>query len=185
MIIAIDAGHGHKRNMPTGARAGKLVEDDIALTIAHKVRWYLLDRGHHVIMTRPGKQFVELKERPKIAKQGKADLFLSIHCNAAANPVARGAEAFVVERDMRSCAVAQKLVNAVVAEGMGYRGVRWDSQSQHKSLYVLRNTYARMPAVLLEVGFLTSPVDAAMLADGSWIERVSLRLAEAVNKLDL
>lgn len=182
MRVALDAGHGYKRNMPTGARANGVVEDNLTLKIANKVRWYLLNQYHGAVtMTRPGREFVELKQRPKTAKQAKCDLFLSLHVNAAGAPEAQGVEAYCTHGDTRSAVLAEDLVNALSTHnGLRRRGVRWDDQSQHSSLYVLRNTYSRMLAVLLEVGFLTSPHDSDLMKEPAWVEGVSARIAMVV-----
>ncbi len=58
--------------------------------------------------------------------------------------------------------------------------MKWDSQSQYSRLRVLRDTYRHMPAVLLEIGFLTNPHDARLLADKHFREAVAEEIADAL-----
>ena len=80
--IVIDAGHGGK---DPGTSAGSLREKDIALDIAKRVRDDLEERGFEVIMTRDKDVFIPLEQRAFIANSRDADLFVSIHVNAARN----------------------------------------------------------------------------------------------------
>ena len=181
--ICLDPGHGHKRKRRTGAADNGLIEDDLALTLAHKIKWYLTEADVSAVITRPDAKFVTLKDRVKIAKREKATAFISLHFNAAGSAQANGLEAFVAKNDYKSHAVASELLLALGFLGMTQRGVKWDSQSQHKSLYVLRNTYSRMYAVLLEVGFLTNPADAAVLKDEGRFEQIAAALAGALKDI--
>jgi N-acetylmuramoyl-L-alanine amidase len=93
-IVVLDAGHGGKdpgKNSKYGYK-----EKDIALKIALQVG-DLLERNPHikVIYTRKTDVFIELKDRPKIANNAKADLFVSIHCNAH-HTEASGTETYVL-----------------------------------------------------------------------------------------
>lgn len=84
--IVIDAGHGGK---DPGTNGTLFKEKDISLAVALKLeemfKKYLPEVK--VIMTRRTDEFVELEERAQIANRNKADLFVSIHCNAAGKPV--------------------------------------------------------------------------------------------------
>lgn len=96
-VVVIDAGHGGK---DPGAQSAnrKVNEKDIALKVA--LRAGELIRTAHpevtVKYTRRTDVFVELKERANIANKAKADLFISIHCNAAESRKAHGAEVYVL-----------------------------------------------------------------------------------------
>lgn len=84
--IVIDAGHGGK---DPGTNGTSLKEKDVSLAVALKLeelfKKYMPEVK--VIMTRRTDEFVELEERAQIANRNKADLFISIHCNAAGKPV--------------------------------------------------------------------------------------------------
>jgi N-acetylmuramoyl-L-alanine amidase len=178
--VCIDAGHGYKKNKPTGARANGVVEDDLAKVMALKLKWYLTQRGVKVILTRSNDNYVTLQSRAALAKREKCDCFVSIHVNAAGNVNACGVEAMVAEGDMRSLPLAEAVMDVLRGSQMRDRGVKWDSQSQHSSLYVLRNTYKHMPAVLVELGFCTHVPDAARMSSRVWQEGVAAGIAKVI-----
>ncbi|GIZ15040.1 N-acetylmuramoyl-L-alanine amidase [Capnocytophaga catalasegens] len=92
--VVLDAGHGGK---DPGKVHGKVYEKDIVLKIALLVGNILeKDPNYKVTYTRKTDKFIELYERGHIANKAKADLFISIHCNAAKSPQAFGVETFVL-----------------------------------------------------------------------------------------
>ncbi len=91
--VVIDAGHGGK---DPGASYGRLKEKDVVLDIAKKVRDLLSrDKDLKIYMTRSKDIFIPLEERTAIANKYKADLFVSIHANAARNKKVSGVETYV------------------------------------------------------------------------------------------
>ncbi len=93
--IVIDAGHGGK---DPGALGSKSREKDIALAVALKTGHYIEQnlKGVKVVYTRKTDKFVELHKRGQIANKAKADLFISIHCNANNSHSPYGAETYVL-----------------------------------------------------------------------------------------
>jgi N-acetylmuramoyl-L-alanine amidase len=90
--VVIDAGHG---GHDPGARVKGLNEADLTLDVALRLEQLLLKvPGVDVIMTRRTNVYIPLDERTAIANRAGADLFLSIHANASANPRARGIETY-------------------------------------------------------------------------------------------
>lgn len=86
--VVIDAGHGGK---DPGTNGTHFKEKDISLAVALKLEEFFKKYLPEVkvMMTRRTDEFVELEERAQIANRNKADLFISIHCNAAGKPVMR------------------------------------------------------------------------------------------------
>jgi N-acetylmuramoyl-L-alanine amidase len=93
-----------------------------------------------------------------MANNWGADYFISLHANASSIPTASGTEAFVYSTSSQAYPLAVEIVRGVSeATGELNRGV-----SARPSLYVLRRT--AMPATLVELGFITNPVEAEMMA---------------------
>jgi N-acetylmuramoyl-L-alanine amidase len=115
--VVIDAGHGGKDPGTVGKHSK---EKDIALSIALKVGKYIEENlpGVEVIYTRKTDVFIELWRRPKIANEKKADVFISIHCNAAASTKAIGTETFIIgaTKSERNLKIAQKENAAILYE---------------------------------------------------------------------
>ncbi|MGJ8684415.1 MAG: N-acetylmuramoyl-L-alanine amidase family protein [Nonlabens sp.] len=92
--IVLDAGHG---GTDPGKKVGSVNEKDIALKVVKKVGAMLEKHPEiKVVYTRTTDKFLELHERASIANKAKADLFVSVHCNAAANKSAKGNETWVL-----------------------------------------------------------------------------------------
>lgn len=95
-LVVIDAGHGGKDPGAINQEAG-LHEKDITLRTALAIKKRLLDSGRvRVALTREDDRFLILQERYGIARRLKADLFISIHCDSAGNPLATGATAYTL-----------------------------------------------------------------------------------------
>jgi len=183
MKVALDAGHGASRGHPfTGAHANGLIEDYLALDFVDRIGHHLRLRELETLLTRQDKDLIPLGNRGKLATAARCDMFLSIHCNAGPSS-ANGVEAFVVEGDERSREIARRFNKLVEEHGMHDRGVKWDSQSQYSRLRVLRDTYRHMPAILLEMGFLTSKHDAGLLADRYFRENIAQIVAEGITEV--
>lgn len=91
--IVLDPGHGG--HDPGAVGANKLQEKDVVLAIGLKLRDLLKDKlGLDVVMTRSTDVFIPLEERTAIANKVGADLFISIHANAALNRAASGMETY-------------------------------------------------------------------------------------------
>ncbi len=96
--VVIDAGHGGHDPGNLGTGRYKSTEKDIALDVSLQLGDYI-ERAFEnvdVIYTRKEDKFVTLKDRTTIANKAEADLFISIHCNSAANKDAHGTETFVM-----------------------------------------------------------------------------------------
>lgn len=118
--IVIDAGHGGKDPGNLGTGRYKTKEKDIALDVALRVGGYISKQFPeiNVIYTRDTDVFIGLNERADIANKAKADLFLSIHCNAFPNPNSNGVETFVLglHRNQENLQVAMKENQAIFLE---------------------------------------------------------------------
>lgn len=98
--IVIDPGHGGK---DPGAVSNGIKEKDVVLKIAKYLKKEL-ENDYNVVLTRENDTFIPLAERPKIAEENNADLFISIHLNANRNRRARGAEVYYYSKKTDSYA---------------------------------------------------------------------------------
>jgi len=171
-VIVIDPGHGGNDTGAIGI--GELREIDVVLSISKQVRDILEQNGVQVVMTREYDQEVELEPRTQLANRVNADLFISIHANAIdmTRPDVNGIETYYFQSRSGQL-LAQYIHNSVLqTTGAPNRGVR------EARFYVLRHT--EMPAVLVEVGFVTGAEDAAKLADPAYRSVMAEAIARGI-----
>lgn len=154
-VIAIDPGHGGK---DSGAIGFGLKEKDIVLDVGLKVQTLLEAEGAKVIMTRNNDTFLELQERASLANNAKADIFISLHVNAATSESASGTETYWNDKyqSANSERLAEKIQKRLIEKlGTKNRGVK------DAGFYVIK--YTTMPSVLAELGFISNEAEAAKL----------------------
>ena len=171
--VCVDAGHGGSDN---GASWEGRLEKEDNLRLAEALKQALEDRNVGVIMTRSDDSTLSLEERVEIANAEQADLFISLHRNAA--EAGNGVELWVAQGVSEpTWDYAEALRAALVEVGVQKdRGIRSGTQSGNGSYYVLRNT--TMPAVLVEMGFMQDGEDNRLFDDK--LEDYAAALAEAV-----
>jgi N-acetylmuramoyl-L-alanine amidase len=122
-IIVIDAGHGGRDPGATGV-SGEVREKELTLALALELRNQLVKRGRvRVAMTREADNYLTLEDRAAVARRLNAAMFVSLHMDSAANPLARGASVYSLS-DVASDAEAARSAaleneGATVREGDG------------------------------------------------------------------
>ena len=110
ILIAIDPGHGGED--PGTIGIGRVYEKEVVLGISTAIRDELdLTRGFKAMLIRSGDYYVPLRERPTIAREKRADLFVSIHADAFKSPKVRGASIYALSEKRASSETARWLVD--------------------------------------------------------------------------
>ncbi|HCO11784.1 MAG TPA: N-acetylmuramoyl-L-alanine amidase [Desulfonauticus sp.] len=209
--IMLDAGHGGK---DPGAISHGIKEKDINLRMVKILGKLLKEKGFRVIYTRTTDTFIPLEERTAMANSKKADLFISIHCNAHRSSKVKGLEIYYLNltksKDAlrvaaRENAVSEKsisdlqliltelMLNSKISESKDLATlVRKEciskAQSVYPSLldhgvreapfYVLMG--AKMPAILVEIGYLTNPYDRKKMTSYSYLSALAQGLVQGI-----
>ncbi|MCY1118150.1 N-acetylmuramoyl-L-alanine amidase [Bacillus safensis] len=171
--IFIDPGHGAQ---DAGAIGNGLLEKNINLEVALKLQSRLHQAGALTVMSRTSDTFDSLQTRVSKGAQASADIFISIHANANDNSRANGTETYydTTYAAANSIKLAQKVQPQMVsALGTRDRGVKT------AGFYVIK--YSRMPSILLETGFVTSPIDASILKSSAAKDRLASGIATGVS----
>jgi N-acetylmuramoyl-L-alanine amidase len=103
--VVLDAGHGGDDQGARGAHG--VVEKDLVLDVARRLRARLNAAGLQVLLTRERDVYVPLEDRTTIANEARGDLFISIHANAAEARAARGIETFFLSLEASDDAARQ------------------------------------------------------------------------------
>ena len=164
--IYIDQGH-NPEPPNTGAEGNGLREQDITYRVGQELAALLRRSGNwDVRLSRPTSDTQlgtsnasSLRARTSEANNWGADYFVSIHTNASLDRSANGVEAYAYSSPSRAFSLGEDIVNSISEiTGLKDRGMK-----VRPGLYVLKNT--SMPAVLVELGFISNPGDAALMRD--------------------
>lgn len=176
-IIVIDAGHGGHN--PGAVKYG-LREADNNLAVALKVEEMLKAKGAKVIMTRSSDISLasktsplrdELQARVNITNQHNADIFVSIHTNSNENEKVSGAMTFYYDDKSKKLAdlIQQKMVDTTKATDKG---------TAYGNFLVLRNN--EVPAVLVEMGFISNQTEALKLNEDSYRQDMAVGITNGI-----
>ncbi len=219
-VIVIDPGHGGEDSGATGATGVK--EKDVTLGVAKALKKALTEKlDIKVLLTRDDDRYVDLEERADIANEAGADLFISIHANAAYRRGANGVETYFLsfeasDDDARKTAAFENKVvrldgKAEDAPEDDLKSILWDlvqTKAHHQSselaefIHVsLQKTMggedrgvkqapfrvlvgATMPAVLVEVGFISNPREERNLSGKKGRNRIASAISKGVAEFE-
>lgn len=188
-VVAIDAGHGG--NDPGKVGTSNVLEKDVNLAIALKLRDKLQARGIKVIMTReidmslatPGatnKKTSDMNNRIEIINSGQADILISIHQNSYGNASVKGAQVFYHGTSEESRNLAETIQRYLITE-VDPENTR--AAKEGNDYFILRKSTC--PGVIIECGFLSCPEETAKLVDEAYQDKLAEAIANAVCKLYL
>jgi len=180
----IDPGHvGHD----SGAVGSTGVQErDITLPVARKVA-EILGQVMEVRLTRDDDRArgltlnADLTDRADAANDWGADIFVSIHCNSAADRTAHGCEVWTSPGQTGADALAEAIIKVMEAEfpDTTMRKDYTDGDSDKEAGFaVLTRTW--MPAALVELAFISNPAEEAMLESPAYQERAARAIAEGI-----
>jgi N-acetylmuramoyl-L-alanine amidase len=177
--LVLDPGHG---GGDTGVVAGGVVEAELAWDLVSRLDGRLNALGVQTWLTRgPGNGATD-EQRAELANAVNADLVLSLHTDGFSSPQANGIAAYYYGAGESHSTIGERLADLAQRELVARTGMR-DCQIHGKSWGLLRLT--RMPAVRVEVGYLTSEHDRALLQDPHFRDTVAEGLLVAVQRLYL
>ncbi len=179
-VIYIDAGHGGK-DQGTSGKNPFYEEKQLTLSLAVATQNYLRRMGYRPIMTRTSDVFVDLYRRASLANSGRADVFVSIHCNHSSNTAAYGTEVYFYNGKGASATRVRQSeeLGKQIMQAMERSGSLKSRAVKVGNFAVIRET--TMPAVLVETGFLSNPKERGCLLDGRYRMRLAKGIAEGIH----
>ncbi len=167
--VALDAGHGGRD--PGAIGPSGLREAEVVLDVAQRVRDLLSQDGVRVLMIRDTDTTVELDDRTRMAREGGATVFVSIHANASTRAAVNGTETYYLTP--QSLALAQMIQDELGAVlGIPSRGIRT------ANFIVLRDN--DVPSVLVETAYISHADDEAHLRDQEFRKEIAAAVHRAI-----
>ncbi len=181
-IIVVDAGHG---GIDTGANRPGVLEKDINLAIALELKKALHQYDAKIVLSREadvelspecnnekvkGRYHRDLAARVELVEESDADLFISLHANAASNSKKQGSEVFYYAKSEPSKSLANAIQNELS------KVIKSAPTANPGNYFVLRRN--KIPAALIEVGYITNMEERSLLQSPEH----QRKLAEAIAK---
>jgi N-acetylmuramoyl-L-alanine amidase len=175
-LVTIDPGHGGKDSGAIGLNG--LREVDVILPIALRVAKILNEKGVATQLTRDSDYFVGLDQRVIMSRNAGASIFVSIHANSIDNrPDVNGLETYYYGKGLELAdtvhrSVLERMDSNRRSQMLNDRGTR------SARFLVLRKS--EIPAILVEVGYLTSPDESLLLADQQYRDQMADAIAYGI-----
>lgn len=194
--IVLDAGHGGKDSGACNHTYG-LMEKDLALDVTRRLKALLEGADFEVVMTRDRDVYIPLGQRPQIANRAKADLFVSVHFNAAASTAASGFESFALTPQFQASSKYQRPTGK---DAIRYPGNEYDPWNALITYHLERALVQRLggpdrgmkrarwavlknlecPGVLTELGFISHAETARKLRSPTYRQMLAQALFEGI-----
>jgi len=185
--IVIDPGHGGSKTVggsspnnatgPTG-----LLEKEAILDLALRVKAHPALLAYRVLMTRETDVNVGINDRARVARDNKAHAFVSIHFNGFNDPRVQGTEAWIGDGGPPECKLLARglLDRLVAANGLKDRGVKVATSNEY-GVVNPANQLSTTAYTLLEVSFMTDPVEEARLRKGAYLDQLAGAIALGID----
>lgn len=180
-VVVIDPGHGGSDN---GMIGHDLQEAEIVFDIARRLEGRLAAVGVTVFLTRGKDQSPDDGERAEFANTTGADLMISLHVDALGNSEAQGVSTYFYGHDAHGfdSPTGERLAELLLKEICARTAMR-DCRTHPKTWELLRRT--RMPAIRVDMGYITNSHDAAILANPDFRDHIAEAIAIAIQRLYL
>lgn len=179
-LIVLDAGHG---GLDLGAKSRKpfCEEKRVALRLAQLAKKNLSEMGYRVLLTRTTDVFLPLARRVDIAHQSRCSLFVSLHFNSSPNKEAHGIEIFYHEKEEEAkISAASKQLASILLDGIVKKTEAKSRGVKKGNFFVIRES--KVPAVLIEGGFISNPYERNLLTKKEYIEKLAKGISDGVDQ---
>lgn len=180
--VVIDAGHG---GMDGGAVDNGIVEKDLNLSIAEKLKEILLSSGFNVVMIRNSdtmiysdgsslrqKKVSDMKNRLKIYNSNPENIVLSIHQNKFQIKKYIGTQVFYSKNNKESSVLAECIKNSI--KNLIQSDNKRQIKPAEKNIYLLYNS--KVTSVIIECGFISNPAEADKLKNNSYQNKIAFAI---------
>jgi N-acetylmuramoyl-L-alanine amidase len=178
-LIIVDPGHGGEDFGTKSLTRPKYHEKSLNLTTALILNDFLQQMGYRTLMTRSKDEFITLLRRAEFANENNADLFVSVHYNSAPAKEADGIEIFYYKLDENKARVneSRKLASNILTKVLKNTEAR-SRGVKDANFAVIRET--KMPAVLIEGGFLTNENELDKIKDPAYVKSLAWGIAQGI-----
>lgn len=174
--VVIDAGHG---GSDLGATSSSSTEKQIVEQITNKIKFLNKNENINVHFTRIGDEFLSLNDRSTIINKIKPDLVLSLHVNKSSNVAKSGMEFYIANESItkeKSNKIANELRNKFI-QNNNLKA----SEIKNAPFFILKKS--EVPAVLVELGYMSNLVDREYLTNDMEQNKIAATIIEFISEL--
>jgi N-acetylmuramoyl-L-alanine amidase len=174
--VVIDAGHG---GSDLGATSSSSTEKQIVEQITNKIKFLNKNENISVHLTRIGDEFLSLNDRSAIINKIKPDLVLSLHVNKNSNIAKSGMEFYIANESItneKSNKIANELRNKFI-QNNNLKA----SEIKNAPFFILKKS--EVPAVLVELGYMSNLADRAYLTNDMEQNKIAATIIEFISEL--
>ena len=178
-VIVLDPGHGYSKSwdkFDPGA-IGNVTEQSVNLAVAKKLEQKLTALGATVVRLKTESEFIFRDDRPNVARQYGADMFISLHCNSATNENAKGVEVYYFTPYSQPLASA---INNELAAFYKNQIYGTDHSRGDKYSYYWVTLQQDFPSVLVEMGFISNEEECMVMANDANQDKMAAAIANGV-----
>lgn len=180
-LIVIDPGHGGHDTGTQSISKPRYQEKSFNLVTAQFIKSFLHQLGYRVFMTREDDTFVSLEKRAQMANEKETTLFVSIHYNSAPSANAQGVEVFFCQsKEMKERALKSKKLAQTILKNVLFQTKAKSRGVKQANYAVIRET--KMPAVLVEGGFVTNEEELQNLKDPLYLKRLAWGVVKGIDE---
>ncbi len=183
ITVVIDAGHG---GQDAGAKsADGILEKDLTLAIAKKVKELNSNNAIEIVLVRDGDVYMNPQQKVEFAKSKNADLVISFHVDNGPKELAdtkTGMSVFVAKDEFANAAKSKTLATVIVKEFSNNYGLTVKPQLNQRQMGIMILQANTCPAVLIEAGFINNEKDLAYLQTSAAKETIAKNLLTAIEK---
>jgi len=191
MTVVIDAGHGKMPNgQMNGARQGNIYEDDIVFELAKKIKELNTNPKLNIVFTRTSENIVDLHKRVDIAKENKADLFISLHINAgpvnskntSSEPGSLNGFEISVSNKNTSFQKQSEILGSIMQQELSQVYPTAPSLVKHQfgGIWILDKNIC--PSILIECGYITNQRDREYITNEENQKAIADKILSAIEK---
>lgn len=181
--VIIDPGHGGRD--PGKVGAGEVLEKDLNLLVAEKIRKELEESGVQVVLTRTedkeldqgeegGRKLADMKARVALINEETPDLAVSIHQNSYSDPKVKGIQVFYYTDSLEG----EKMALQMEKELASLEETKVRESKANDDYYLLKNVEA--PTLIVECGFLSCPEELKLLTDETYQQKLASAIARGI-----
>ncbi len=177
-LVVIDPGHGGKDVGTIGVHKGKDVyEKDINIKICKYLNQYLKNSGVKTYMIRSNDETVDIYERPEIANEKGAYLYLSVHNNSSVNPETNGVQIYYSNSTVTFDGIENKTWAKFYYDEIALLGLNKAGMVDNDKYIVINKT--KMPAIIVENAFVSNEDDLNRLMDDDFLKKLAQKICDA------